>query len=652
MNDRLRRFAVVIGLASLAGGGVAVLTAGAGGTSGLTAVLYAGGGVLAGVMALLVYRDWRTASQIEPPAVERTPTPPTPGDAFDRTLSQFDGSGTGYLPDRADIHDRLRELAARILARQRGTTPEAALAAIDAGDWPLDGAVSAFLRNADASIEESLSERARGLFSDDPSDFQRLVRRTVTTLEGESDLVEETGEGRLVLENDRDTGERHSTADLTGEMAAGKGLYDVVTAARFRPLVPLGVAFVGLGLFVQDSGVILAGTVPIGVAGLARVLTPPEATLVVERTLDPHHPDPGEEVTVTTTIRNDGDRILPDLRVIDGVPEGLSVVDGSPRRGTALRPGEATTVEYTVTAHRGAYEFEPVYAIVRDYAGRSARTHLVPAGDDADTSLFCIPALQATPVTVPLYEHASESLGRIPAEGGEGVAFYATREYRSGDPTNRIDWKRLARSPSEELTTIEFREEHAASVAIAIETAASAYTAAEPDEPTALERSIAAARRVCGSLLTTGDRVGIAALGPKPVWVSPGTGYDHREHVERVLASDDAFPPTVPESDTFSPRWVREFNRRYPEETQVLLVSSLTDPTYHFVIHRLRAYGHPVTVLSPDVTTGETVGDRLVRLERRHRIEALREAGIRVIDWAGEEDLGVALTRAGSRWSA
>lgn len=652
MNDRLSRIAITIGLASLAGGSVAVLTAGAGGTSGLTAVLYAGGGVLAGAMAVLVYRDWRTASSIEPPSVERTPAPPTPGNAVDRTLAQFDGSGTGYLPDRADLHDRVRELAARILARKRGTTPEAALSAIDAGDWPADEAVSAFLRNADASVEESLSERAQGLLRDGPSDFQRLVGRTVATLEGASDLVDDAGEGRLVRSTDRDGDGRHATADLAEEMAGGSRLYDVVTGARFRPLVPLGIAFVGLGLFVQDAGVVLAGVVPIGVVAFARVLTPPEATLTVERTLDPRHPDPGAEVTVTTTVRNDGDRTLPDLRLLDGVPEGLSVADGSPRRGTALRPGESTTIEYTVTARRGTHEFDPVYAVVRDYAGRSARAQLVPGGEDTETALYCIPALQATPVTVPLVEHASESLGRIPAEGGEGVAFYATREYRSGDPTNRIDWKRLARSPSEELTTIEFREEHAAAVALVIETAGSAYAAAEPDDPTALERSIAAARRVCGSLLGTGDRVGIAALGPKPVWISPGTGHDHREHVERTLATADAFPATPPENDTFSPRWVREFHRRYPEETQVVLLSSLTDPTYHFVIHRLRAYGHPVTVLSPDVTTDGTVGERLVRLERRHRIESLREAGVRVIDWAGEEELGVALTRAGSRWSA
>ncbi|CCQ33917.1 protein of unknown function DUF11 protein [Halorhabdus tiamatea SARL4B] len=652
MNERLRRFAVVIGLASLAGGGVAILTGGAGGTSSLTAVLYGGGGVLAGVMALVVYRDWRTASRVEPPAVERTPTPPTPGDAFDRTVAQFDGTGTGYLPDRADIHDRIRELAARVLARKRGTTPEAALAAIDAGDWPPDEATAAFLRNADASVEESLSERARGILSDDGSDFQRLVKRTVATLEAESDLLEDADEGRLVRKADRETDERHTTARLASQLVGGSQVYGVVTAARFRPLIPLGIAFVGLGLFVQDSGVVLTGAVPIGVAALAGLVTPPEADLAVERTVDPLHPDPGDEVTVTTTVRNDGDRTLPDLRLVDGVPEGLTVVEGSPRRGTALRPGESTTIEYTVTARRGAHEFEPLYAVVRDYAGRSARTQLVDAGEDADRSLYCIPALQATPVTVPLFEHASESLGRIPAEGGEGVAFYATREYRSGDPTNRIDWKRLARSPSEELTTIEFREEHAATVAIAIETAGSAYTAAEPDDPTGIERSIAAARRVCGSLLGTGDRVGIASLGPTPVWVSPGTGFDHREHVERTLATDDAFPATPPETDTFSPRWVREFHRRFPAETQILLVSPLTDPTYHFVIHRLRAYGHPVTVLSPDVTTDETVGERFVRLERRHRIESLREAGVRVVDWGSDEELGVALTRAGSRWSA
>jgi uncharacterized protein (DUF58 family) len=238
----------------------------------------------------------------------------------------------------------------------------------------------------------------------------------------------------------------------------------------------------------------------------------------------------------------------------------------------------------------------------------------------------------------------------LPGEGGEGVEFHGIREYRPGDSTTRIDWKRFAKSPNEDLRTTEFREENAATVALVINTDHDAYLSPEADKPNSVERSIDATGALVGSLLTSGERVGVAALGPTPLWISPDTGVAHLKRVESSLATSPPFQGSVSD-EKFSPRWAREFHRRFPAATQVILLSPLSDTRYRFVIQRLRAYGHPVTVISPDPTVDETVGQRLASLERRIQVEELRESGVPVIDWDTDEDLAVELQTAASRWS-
>ncbi|MFB6296491.1 MAG: DUF58 domain-containing protein, partial [Halobacteriales archaeon] len=566
---------------------------------------------------------------------------------FIGTLAQFDGEGRVFLPDRNAIHDRLRDLAADLLVR-RGHTREEAIDAIDAGEWPEDEAVSAFLRDPDVTFGRSWGDRARDLLDrgTGPTDFQELVRRTVDGLAARSEVLDLDGsESEVVL----DPGGEEATVSRTTESEATLG---VGPTGRLRAVVPVAIALVGVGFALQQAAVVLGGAVALGFAAYARAGSAPPASLAVERSIEGGRATPGDAVEVTTTVHNEGDRVVPDLRVVDGVPGGLSVTEGSPRYGTALRPGESASFTYSVTARRGVHEFDPAYVVMRDYAGATARTGLVNAGEGADASLTCVPELSAMPIPVTLYPQSGEYLGRLPAGGGEGVEFHSTREYRPGDSTTRIDWKRLARSGNDELTTVRYREERAATVVLVIDAGADAYLARDPDEPGAVEHSVEAAGRLFGSLLDTGDRVGFAALGPRPTWIDPDAGLDHRTRIERVLATDDAFPPTPPEEDPTHPHWAREFHRRFPPESQVILLSPLAGGHRRFLVRQLRGFGHPVTVVSPDPTRDGTVGQRLARVERRLLIEALRETGVRVVDWDPDEDLGIAIGRAGERWSA
>jgi uncharacterized protein (DUF58 family) len=83
----------------------------------------------------------------------------------------------------------------------------------------------------------------------------------------------------------------------------------------------------------------------------------------------------------------------------------------------------------------------------------------------------------------------------------------------------------------------------------------------------------------------------------------------------------------------------------------VVLFSPLCDDYVARAARRLDAYGHLVTVVSPDPTTERTVGERLARLERRLRCSRLREAGLRVVDWTADERLEAAVETTRARWS-
>lgn len=653
MKEKTRKGVVAVGIASLAGGVFALLGA-RGMVTGVTVLFVAAGGAVGATMAYLAYQDWSSTPTIPPPDVERATEFPAPGDDFDRTLAQFDGSGTGHLPDRRSIHRRLTDLAARVLARNGAYTDEAARTAVENGEWPGDPDVAAFLQNPDTTLQRTWSDRVRERIDrdDDPSDFQRLVARTVDAIADRSEVVDlDPDAGESVVNLRPDTGTREGRTTPRQGSDAGRRAETESPTGRWRGMVPVSAAFVGFGFLLREPAVILAGAVAAGFVVYSEASAPAAVTPVVERSVDAANPDPGDEVEVTTTVCNESDRVVPDLSLVDGVPDGLAVSDGSPRFGTALRPGESASFTYSVTARRGVHEFGPAYTVVRGVADSTARVELVGVEADSDATLSVAPALDAFPFSVPLYEQTGEHLGRHPAGGGEGTEFHSTREYRPGDSMSRIDWKHLARSADDELTTVRYRQQRAASVALVVDVYSVAYLATGSEDHVVVDQSVVAASRLAGSLLDDGDQVGIAALGDSPLWVTPDVGLDHRRRITELLATDPAFPPVPPQSGEYRPRWVREFHRRYPTETQVILLSPLCDRRYPFLIRQFRGFGHPVTVISPDPTVDRTVGQRLTRVERRLRIETLRENGVRVIDWDPTESLAVAVGRAAERWS-
>lgn len=661
---RLSRATMVVGVAVAVAGAVVVAVPGVArylpGSRPLVLGVAAATLVAGLALARQRRRTERDAAETGDPEFRRAY--PTPGTELETDLRRIDRIGRVASSSRRRIRKRLHRAAVAAVSRREGVSRETATRRIAAGEWTDDPLAAMFLGGEDLEVDLSTRERLVTLLSARSREGLG-ARRTARAIVDLADRTESAGADDALADDLR-----------PGPASAAPSEPVDRETGRWTGVGALALVSGGLGVAVSRPALVLVSVVGVAYAAYAFRGRPPTVDLAVDRQLAVEEADaeetpdateaaaptaadggrgddarmeasPGDRVRVTLTVENAGAAMLSDLRLVDGVPQGLAVVDGSPRLGTALRPGRTATFSYVVEAERGRHEFGPLQVLARDASGAGERERAV----EAPGELACVGEYR-NPGTLPLYGTATRYTGRVPTEtGGDGVEFYATREYRPGDPPGRIDWNRHART--RELATLLFREERAATVVLLVDARETAYRAPGPGETHAVTRSVEAAGRIFEGLLAGGDRVGLAAFGPRAAWVAPGAGADQRRRVQRALAEAPAFADDPPEGPFLPSARLADVRRRTPSDAQFVLFTPATDDYVVTVARRLRAYGHPVTVVSPDVTTDRTAGHRIARIERQVRLNDLREAGIRVVDWPPDEDLAVALRRAEEVWS-
>jgi len=462
---------------------------------------------------------------------------------------------------------------------------------------------------------------------------------SATTTEEDQDATTESIEGS----ND----DADAVVDIDGSTGSTRTIrhYETVTN-HWEGVLAVTTLAGGGGIVFRSPALLLAAVVGIAFAAYAKVAEPIPVDLVVERVLSDDDPDLGDEVEVTVHVKNTGSKTIPDLRLVDGVPESLEVVDGVPRVATFLRAGETTSFTYTVAAKRGTHDFRKLSVYARGFTGAIETTKELATS----TEMVATPSLEPT-ADVPLRQQTSRYAGRVDTNtGGDGLEFYQIREYRPGDSLSRIDWNRHARTG--ELATLEFREEKAATIVCVLDLRQAAYVHGEDDNFHAADHGIDAAGQVFATLLETGDRVGIAALSADAVWLSPGLGDEHRIRAEELFATHPALSPERPANYFSLGIGIRTLRQRLPNDAQVIMFSPLADDEAEKAARLLHAHGHAVTVVSPDPTDDRTLGHRVASVERVARITHLRESGVRVVDWDVDESLTSTLAGARRRWSA
>lgn len=424
---------------------------------------------------------------------------------------------------------------------------------------------------------------------------------------------------------------------------------------RYRGLLAVTVLLVGLGI-VSSTPVLVVGAVILlayPLFGAVSTADPIADRVDIRREVSPEAPLPGQPVAVTLTIENTSDQAIVDLRAVDGVPRELGVHDGAARGGGALRPGGRLDLSYTLVPSRGTYRFREVVLQSQNLLGTVVTT-TSQAAAGVDT-LVC----QVTVEEVPLARETAAFTGPLATDrGGPGIEFYATREYRRGDPVKRINWRRFARSG--ELSTVEYREQRAARVAIVIDSRDPAHVSAAPDLPTGATLSAYGATLAMDVLFEAGHELAVGALGVEdpfrgtaPAWASVSEHRAFRHRAATVCNAAASGPETAVSrrgavvadgGQSRADAEVRWLLARFRPDTQVLFCSPLVDERSAAIAEAFLAAGHAITVLSPAVRP-DSVAGRVLALERAERLDRLRSTGADAIDWRPEEPLPIAVAR-------
>ncbi|WP_435178243.1 DUF58 domain-containing protein [Halorussus sp. AFM4] len=468
---------------------------------------------------------------------------------------------------------------------------------------------------------------------------------------------------------------------------------------RFRGALAGTLLLTTLGLLYAEPRLFAAAAVPLAYVAVGALSSLSGATEPwVERRFDPASPAPGEAVEVTLRVENSGDAALADVRVVDGVPDELAVVSGSPRAAVALRAGEAATRSYSVVAKRGDHEFDDPAVRVRTASATDRVTTAVAAG--GETTLACARSV----ADAPFGRASPRRVGtRSTDAGGEGLEFHSTREYRSGDPISRIDWRRFARTG--DLTTVNFREERAARTVLVVDARPVARTTPSAGYPNGAALAAYAGERLYDALTAANVATDVAAVGVGDAdppdglpadgfpWVSADEDAARARLVfeaaaraadldapERVRTdgtaggSDRGPGPTdgsdagnatsnagnaatsaaTPDGGSSPDPTVRRLLSRLPARAQVVLVSPVTDDWPAALARSLAVRGRDLAVLSPDATgasldaaaADDSPGRRVAGARRAVRLWDVRTAGATIVDWDVDDPLDIALERS------
>ena len=413
-------------------------------------------------------------------------------------------------------------------------------------------------------------------------------------------------------------------------------------STRWRAAVAAATLFAAAGLLARSGALLLSAVVPLVYLAYALVTSDGGSVSVsATRHVEPELSPPGTPVHVTLTVTNDGDRPLSDVRIVDAVPDDLAVSRGSPRTGTTLEPGAATTLEYVVVARRGVHDFDPPRVRVRSLGGANVTT-LRPAVS-GETELVCRLDAEAPPID----DQGSQFVGQLTTDDpGEGLTFHSTREYRRGDDVRRIDWRTYAKTG--ELTTIDYERRQAASVVLVLDARRISRVSAGPGRPSAVELSAYAATHAVTDFLGGGHEVGVAVLGtdgPGPAglhWLPPESGDQQRSRAVDVFRAAVEATGSAPDTD----RQLSELLDLTPPGAQLALFSPLLDDLPVDALEAWRSQGYPGVVLSPDVVTDNTVGGQFEQVQRYTRLARCQATGARTMDWRRGTPLPLALQYA------
>jgi uncharacterized protein (DUF58 family) len=295
---------------------------------------------------------------------------------------------------------------------------------------------------------------------------------------------------------------------------------------------------------------------------------------------------------------------------------------------------DGRTARFTVTPqHWGRRELGTLDVVLRD-RWRLTEGHATVTLPRVD----CYPA-PAQQRTVVVLRRLANRLGEHPARtAGEGIEFAGVREYVPGDRQRSINWPASTRRGRLQVNT--FAAERSQDVVLIADATSDVGEPGSSALDLAL-RGVAAAAR---AYTEARDRVGVVTYQwGAASWLAPGLG---RRQVYRIIDSMLA-------SDT---GWARGASvhrlprAALPPGALVVAFSPLLNQRFVETLRELRERGFTmlvVDVLNAEPPNRPRVADRMARRIWRMEQDAirfsLRELGIPVVSWDGEQPLDLPL---------
>ncbi len=383
-----------------------------------------------------------------------------------------------------------------------------------------------------------------------------------------------------------------------------------------------------LGLALRDGRFIILGLPLWLYLGMALLRYPDLPTLAVNFSVQQPVVTERSPVTVNLSLRNEDRRTATFLVEVPS-PEGLVLRFGAVRCLARLAPQETLVLSYEFDTRRGRFDFPDVQATTEEPSGVFGRTLTL----QLHSRLLVLPQVQPLrPVTM-RPKRTQGFTGPIPArQGGVGLDIYGVREYQSGDPLRRINWRATARYHDRAFTT-EFELERITDVGLILDVRR--QTSLQANGEMLLDHSVRAAAALAARFLRDGHRVGLLSYGEGNQWVFPGYGRVQRMRILRALAA------AAPAKGGFFDSLNFLSARVFPAHCQLIFISPLASDD-HEMLFRLRARGYSVLVLSPDPLAFEAAAEappsplalRLARVERTLLLHRLRQGGILAVDWS------------------
>ncbi len=400
-----------------------------------------------------------------------------------------------------------------------------------------------------------------------------------------------------------------------------------------------------LSALILRKGEVLLLAAPFVVYLIIGILqSPDEMQIKVTRSVQETEVVAQQPVEVRVVVENAGGR-LASLLLADSPPAGLRIVGGHIRQRLQLQGGENTGLRYVAVARRGLYAWNVVHARASDPCGLFEVGQDIPA--PAEIRVRAAPMKFRRAKIRPQF--TLHTPGPMPARrAGNGTDFWGVREYKAGDPLNRLNWRLASRYPGQ-LFTNEFEGEEIADFGFIVD--ARRLTRAYEVEQALFEASISAAASLSETFLHQGNRVALLIFGEATSYLLPGYGKRQLNLVRRELAGAKL-------GRNLSFHYLEYFPTRLFPSRSVILAFSAVDARDVETYARLRSFGYDILLISPDPVGYQSrmlqsspineLAVRAARVERSVQLKRLMNMGVTVIDWQISQPLDTILEKTGS----